>query len=116
MRGSRLIIYLLGFFCVATRIASADSAGDIRRIEKRGEITVAMISEETPPFIFHDSKGELRGIDVEMARQIGEQLKVAVRIDRSAKTFTDLIEMVSNDRADIAISALYSNLERAKKV
>ncbi|MCU6499862.1 transporter substrate-binding domain-containing protein [Rugamonas sp. A1-17] len=90
-------------------------APDIARIVNRGEVVVAMLAEDNPPF-FSRKNGELVGTDIDLANQIGRELGVTVRYDRSAKTFDAVAEMVAAGQADLGISRLARTLKRAQSL
>lgn len=90
-------------------------AHDIARIVKRGELVVAMVGVDTPPFFF-ESAGTLSGLEVQMARELAHELKVKVRFDRSARSFNEVVEVVARQQADLGISKLSRTLARAQMV
>jgi len=88
---------------------------DIGQILQRGELVVAMLATDSPPFFYIDGD-RLTGIDVRMAEQIAAELKVALRIDRSAKSFNEVVEIVARGDADLGASKLSRTLARAQSV
>ena len=98
-----------------TKVAGAQMSKDIARILARGELVVAMLGTDSPPF-FYERDQLLQGIDVAMAQEIGAELGVPVRIDRSPSSFNAVVEMVSRGDADLGISKLSRTLGRAKSV
>ena len=90
-------------------------APDIARIVNRGELVVAILAQDTPPFVY-EKEGDLRGVDIDLVREIGKQLKVPVRFDRTAKTYDGVVELVANGQADMAVSKLARTLKRAQTV
>jgi ABC-type amino acid transport substrate-binding protein len=90
-------------------------APEIARIFNRGELVVAMLGVDTPPF-FYKKNNELVGIEVDLAKAIARELKVSVRFDRSAKTFNDVVDVVARHEADLGISKLSRTLARAQKI
>ncbi len=90
-------------------------SSDIARIVNRGELIVAMLGVDTPPF-FYVKKGELMGLEVDLARAIAKELNVAVRFDRSARTFNEVIDVVARQEADLGISKLSRTLSRAQTI
>lgn len=90
-------------------------APDIARIVERGELVVAMLGVDTPPFFF-ETAGVLSGLEVDLAHEIAQELKVRVRFDRSAKTFNEVIDIVARQQADLGISKLSRTLARAQVV
>ena len=90
-------------------------AVDIGRIKQRGELVVAMVANDTPPFFF-ERNGELVGLEVDLAKSIAKALNVEVRFNRDAKSFNEVIELVAQRRADLGISKLSRTLARAQMV
>ncbi len=90
-------------------------APDIARIVNRGELIVAMLGVDSPPF-FYTRNGELVGLEVDLAKAIAQELKVKVRFDRSAQTFNEVIAVVARQEADLGISKLSRTLARAQTI
>lgn len=90
-------------------------APDIARIVTRGELVVAMRSVDTPPF-FYMKKGELVGLEVDLAKALAKELKVQVRFERTAKNFNEVIDVVALGEADLGISKLSRTLARAQVI
>jgi len=90
-------------------------AVDIGRIKQRGELVVAMVANDTPPF-FYERNGELVGLEVDLAKSIAKALNVEVRFNRDAKSFNEVVELVAQRRADLGISKLSRTLARAQMV
>jgi polar amino acid transport system substrate-binding protein len=90
-------------------------APEFLKIEQRGELIIAMLATDTPPF-FYMSGSELKGIDVDLAREIGKELGVPVRFDRTAKSFNEVVDKVSRGEADLGISKISRTLARTKSV
>lgn len=105
---------------------------DIKRIIERGYLEVAMKSIDSPPFFQVDSsehpcKGDPNkfvhyedkifcGLDVSLSKGIADELGVDVHFIRSAHTFNETVDLVFENKADIAISKISRTLSRAKKV
>jgi polar amino acid transport system substrate-binding protein len=90
-------------------------SADIGQILQRGELVVAMLASDTPPFFYMDGD-KLTGTDVRMAEQIAAELKVTLRIDRTAKSFNEVVEIVARGDADLGASKLSRTLARAQSV
>ncbi len=90
-------------------------AADIGAILHRGELVVAMAATDAPPF-FHVKNNRLVGSDVRMAEQLAGELRVTLRIDRSPRTFNEVIDFVAGGSADLGISKLSHTLARALSV
>lgn len=90
-------------------------APDIARIVMRGELVVAMLGVDTPPF-FYEKKGELVGLEVDLAKAIAKELGVAIRFNRSAQTFNGVVDRIARGEADIAVSKLSRTLARSQVI
>jgi ABC-type amino acid transport substrate-binding protein len=90
-------------------------APDIARIVERGELVVAMLGVDTPPF-FYQRDGELVGLEVDMARELAAELKVRVSFNRSARSFNEVVDVVARQEADVGISKLSRTLARAQVI
>nr|WP_242539007.1 ABC transporter substrate-binding protein [Trinickia acidisoli] len=90
-------------------------APEFARIESRGELVVAMLGVDQPPF-FETRNGRLMGIDVDIANELAAKLGVTVRFNRDAKTFDGVVRLLANGDADLAISKLSRTLPRAELI
>ena len=88
---------------------------DMRELMERGYITVGTLSFDTPPFYF-EQNGELRGADIDLARNIGQLLDLEVHFDRKSATFKELIERTARGEVDMAIGKLSVTMPRLKKL
>ena len=96
--------------------AQGDVPPDIARITAAGELRIAMTADLWPPFFYLNKRNELAGLDIDMATEIARRLGVRVRFVREAKTFDEIVTMVVERRADIAVAYLSDTLDRAKLV
>jgi ABC-type amino acid transport substrate-binding protein len=112
------VIFALWLFFTSFASAGAKSPSppDIQRIKDRGELIVAMFSQDIPPFFMHDENGRFYGLDVRLARDIAERLDVELRFNRQAQSFDQIIDILARHEADIGISWLSRTLARAEKV
>jgi ABC-type amino acid transport substrate-binding protein len=90
-------------------------APDFARIVSRGQLVVAMLDTDTPPFFF-EKNGQLGGLEVDLARAIAKELGVPVRFDRSARTFNEVVDVVAAGKADLGISKLSRTLARMQRI
>ena len=104
------------FLLIPTQTFAHSKPADIERIQKRGKLVVAMYAVDSPPFFMHDKNGKLFGFDVDLARDIAENLGVDVEFNRSAKTFNSVVDLVAEGKADVAISKLSKTSSRALRV
>ncbi|MBD2481408.1 transporter substrate-binding domain-containing protein [Planktothrix sp. FACHB-1365] len=102
---------------VSTPLNSASNLPpDIQGILDQGELIVAVLGTDNPPFFSENSQGELTGLDIDLGQAIATELGVKVKFDRSAKVFNEVVDLVYQHKADIGISKLSISMARAKKV
>ncbi|MFL9902089.1 ABC transporter substrate-binding protein [Paraburkholderia fungorum] len=90
-------------------------APEFARIVGRGELVVAVLGVDQPPF-FEEHDGKLSGLDISLADDIAKKLGVKVRFNRDAKTFDDVVGLLAKGQADIAVSKLSRTLSRAQEI
>ena len=93
---------------------SSSSKDSLAKIKDKGTLTVAL-SPDYAPFEFQmlkDGKNEIVGSDVDLAKEIGKALGVKVNIQ--AMDFNNVLASVTSGKADIAISGISSDPDRAK--
>lgn len=91
------------------------AAPDIARIRNRGELIVAILNKDTPPFV-QEKDGELVGVDIDLVKKIAEALRVSLHFDRSATTYDEIVQQVSLGKADLGVSKLARTMKRAEYV
>lgn len=96
--------------------AEQSVAPDIARILARGKLVVAAYKTDMPPFFYTDDRGIAGGIDVDLATDIANRLGVRLEYTRMADSFDDLPTLVTQRKADVAISYLSRTLRRAAMV
>jgi ABC-type amino acid transport substrate-binding protein len=90
-------------------------APEFARIVARGELVVAVLGVDQPPF-FEERDGKLTGLDIALAGDIAKKLGVKVRFNRDAKTFDDVVSLLAKGQADLAVSKLSRTLSRAQVI
>ena len=90
-------------------------APEFARIIERGELVVAVLGVDQPPF-FEERDGKLTGLDITLAGDIARKLGVKVRFNRDAKTFDDVVSLLAKGQADLAVSKLSRTLTRAQVI
>lgn len=90
-------------------------APEFARIASRGELVVAVLGVDQPPF-FEEKNGQLKGFDIDFAHEIARKLGVRVRFNREARTFDGVVTLLAQGQADIAISKLSRTLSRARVI
>ena len=104
-----ILTFLLTIFGLVAHAQLANSTAplppDIAAIKKRNVLIVAMKKGDVPPF-FSGEGDAIKGLDVEIAKRVGEILGVPVQIRRDAESFAEVVEQVRTGAADLAVSKL----------
>jgi polar amino acid transport system substrate-binding protein len=103
---------LLSILCLVFSFAVLADIGEIKR---SGMLRVALISHDVFPFVY-EKDGILDGIDVRLAKQLGQELGVEVEFIRASHSFNGVVDSISDFQADIAISKISITLSRIEKV
>lgn len=90
----------------------AAAAGRLEAVQQRGEVRVCIWPDYYSISYRNPRTGELEGIDIDMARALGDDLGVAVRFVDSS--FADLVANLTNDACDIAMHAIGVRPDRAE--
>jgi polar amino acid transport system substrate-binding protein len=107
-----LLVSSLVTFALTLALSSAESAGELDAIKKRGELIVG-VEAAFPPFESIQD-GQMVGFDIDLARAFAESLGVKARfVDTS---FPGLIPGLLEGKFDVLISAVIITAERAKRV
>ena len=82
-------------------------------IEKSGAINIGVFSDKSP-FGFVDENGEYQGYDIELAKQIGEDL--GVKVEYVSTEAANRVEYLETGKVDIILANFTVTDERAEKV
>jgi len=94
-------------------LAGDSSAPVLDKIMKRGELIVAMTGDQ-PPLNATNKKGELIGLEVELARTLGASMGVKTKI--VTKPFPELLPALEAGKVDMVISGITITPQRNAKV
>jgi len=92
-----------------------DCAPDVQCILARRVLIVAMPKRDQPPF-FYEKNGKLYGIDVDLACGLAKEFQLGIRFERIAGSQDELIDLISQGQADMAIGKLSRTFYRALSV
>jgi polar amino acid transport system substrate-binding protein len=102
------------FLAAALSMFAAPVLGrDIAEIKRSGFLVSAIPAFNAPPFFF-EKNGVLRGIDIDLARGIGQSLGVDVRFNRDGTTFNEVCKLVAAGKADLAAAKISRTVQRAE--
>lgn len=95
-------------------------APEIRKIRDRGQLVVALTNFDSPPFYYSRKKNpggggpsNLDGSDIQLATEIAHILDVELVLNRQAGDFNRVVEFVTTNDVDLAISKLSLTEKRA---
>jgi ABC-type amino acid transport substrate-binding protein len=106
---------LLACLALACLVTPALQARDMADIKASGKLVVAIPDQRNPPFFFEDH-GELKGLDIDLAKSIAEALGVSVAFNRDGKSFNDAVRLVAEDKADMSAAKISRTLARSQTV
>lgn len=112
---SKLFLFLVTLFLCLFSSPLVKSA-EWEEIKARGKIIVG-VKDNLPPLGFTDSQGNLQGFEIDLARQLAQELFG----DKQAVKFVPLLNQdrlnaVIEDYVDIAIASITSNSSRQRLV
>jgi ABC-type amino acid transport substrate-binding protein len=94
----------------------ADMPPDLQKIISNKKITIALNSQEYPPYVYQNANHELDGFDIALAKEIAKILGVKLEFNRNAKSFNDVIKEVEQGHADLGMGAISATPERGISV
>ncbi len=103
--GAIVLLAALGLAWVGRAVLAQDDRA-WTRIQSERVLRVAT-DASYPPFSAVGPDGALYGLDVDLARALGERLGVAVRIENI--TYDALLQAVASERVDLVISAFVAD-------
>ncbi len=89
---------------------------DIAQIIKKGKLTVGLWNNDIPPFFWVNEKGNLVGLDIDIVKSLAKSLGVKLEINRTAKNYSELVQLLQQRKFDLIIGSVSITSERAKKI
>ncbi len=105
-------IFLLLLF---TWGACSAAAKDLEEIIKTGKMRVAVLDTQTPPFMSRDINGNFQGFELDFLQECCDELGVTLEL-RPTERYSDLVKMVEDGEADLAMSHLSRTPKRIMQV
>jgi polar amino acid transport system substrate-binding protein len=112
MKRKLFLVSLVLVLCLAV-VTGAWAGTAMERIVKKGELVVGT-SGTQPPLSVTNKKGELIGLDVDMARAMAKALGVKLKF--AQMPFAELIPALEASKVDMVLSGMTITGERNKKV
>jgi polar amino acid transport system substrate-binding protein len=115
MRSTRIlgVVSRLALLISIVALPLISIAGTLEDVKKRGELIVG-VRYDMPPFGTVDQQGSLRGIDIELAKQIASKIGVGIKFQQV--TAQTRIPMLINGNVDLIAAGMAKTEERAKVV
>ena len=117
MKKHYILIIILSIIVVSASRGSGDedTGRDLDQILDSNKVVIAMVDGDYPPFIIQTQDGQLAGWEVDLAKDIANELGVTLEIAKTGH-FNDIIELVEAGKADIGLSNLSVTCDRAKNI
>lgn len=115
-KGKRIVIFLVAFYSIFLSFCGACSAAELKEIQKRGYLTVA-VKDNLRPLGFRDAQGNLQGLEIDVARRLAQDLlgkPESVKL-QPTENIQRLAAVVEN-KVDIAIAHYTATESRARLV
>jgi polar amino acid transport system substrate-binding protein len=101
---------------VAQSLSRSGLPRDLQSIVDAEVLRVAVTRFDLPSFHVRGRDGALLGPEIDMAKQIGRALGVAVEFVDTAESFDAVVDFVATGKADIGVSKLSQTYNRLKRV
>lgn len=116
LKGKRIVIFFIAFCCGFLSFCGASSAAELKEIQRRGYLTVA-VKDNLRPLGFRDSQGNLQGLEIDLARRLAQDLlgkPDAVKLQPVENSLR--LAAVLEDKVDIVIADFTATESRARLV
>ena len=116
LKGKRIFIFFIAFCCGFLSFCGASSAAELKEIQRRGYLTVA-VKDNLRPLGFRDSQGNLQGLEIDLARRLAQDLlgkPDAVKLQPVENSLR--LAAVLEDKVDIVIADFTATESRARLV
>lgn len=110
----KMFLFVSALCLLSLMVAAGASAGSaLDRIMKNGELVVGT-SGTQPPMSATNKKGELMGMDVDMAKAMADAMSVKLKF--AQMPFAELLPALEAGKVDMILSGMTITAERNKKV
>src|SRR5262245_18929335 len=119
-RGTRIgVLAIIGLLTLALSPGAARAQAPVAQdtlqaVIKRGELVVGTF-DFFPPWGFRDAQNNIVGMDVDIAKDLAEQMKVKLTLV-AVPTAPDRINFLVAGKIDVAISIFTATVERSKTI
>ena len=115
-RTSRFLLHASCFTLLSFPFAFSSSAAELKAIQQRGYLNVA-VKDDLRPLGFRDPSGKLQGLEIELAQRLAQDLlhkPNAIKMQPVANQ--DRLAVVLEGKADLTIARVTSTEPRARLV
>lgn len=113
---SAIAILVLIAALFVTLIPVSAAAAELSEIQRRGYIKIA-VKENVRPLAFRDSKGDLQGLEIDLAQKLATDLLDKNNASKLVPVENrDRLSMLLNDRVDLAIARITATASRSRIV
>lgn len=113
--GKRIIFFLLGFSFILFSFSFISSAADLKEIQERGYLTVA-VKDNLRPLGFRDANGKLQGLEIDLAQRLAQDLLGLDAVKFQTVANRDRLSVVLEGKVDLAIARVTATEPRARLV
>lgn len=112
----RFLLFFLVFFSFCySSLAAEDTVSTVVEsnrlplIKQRGELIVG-VKSDYPPWAYYDKKGQLKGLEIDLAQDIADRLNVALRLQ--VVTSSNRISQLEQGAVDVVIATMGDTKKR----
>lgn len=116
LEGKRITFLFVAFAFACSMFAFSSSAAELREIERRGKLIVA-VKDNLRPLGFRDATGNLQGLEIDIAKRLAEEIlgrPDAVVLQPVANQ--NRISVVLDDQVDLTIARVTATASRSRLV
>lgn len=115
LKGKRIVIFLIAFYCIFLSFCGASSAAELKEIKNRGYLIVA-VKDNLRPLGFRDSQGNLQGLEIDVAKRLAQDLLGTDAVKLQPVENSSRLAAVLENKVDIAIANYTATESRARLV
>jgi ABC-type amino acid transport substrate-binding protein len=91
-----------------------NTSSDLQWLANKGELVVGFVSQDDVPF-FYEKGSVTVGLEVELVKRFAQSINLPLRLDRSAKTYQEIVDLVADKKIHIGVHST-PTFKRVQKV
>jgi polar amino acid transport system substrate-binding protein len=115
LEGKRIVFFLLAFCFLLVIFAFPCSAAELKQIQKRGYVIVA-VKDNLRPLGFRDDRGNLQGLEIDLAQRLARDLLGKPNVVMQPVANLARLYVVLEDEVDFAIADVTATGPRSRLV